>query len=317
MTQPQDPAFLREKLQQCLGGAWPQPGDLRPRLIADTPKDGYRVQRVEYEVEPGERISAYLLLPEGVTAQNPAPAVAIWHQHGGQFHIGKAEPAGIAGNAMHQTGVVLAKAGYVVLCPDALCFGDRFRPSFGDRNNFGWMERFEFLRYVVQGKCLLWKNILDMRRAVDYLVSRPEVRADRIGCYGHSMGATHSYMVGPWDTRLRAVVTNACLPTYEAIHHHGLLHCFPNFIPGWQQFGDVPDIVGLIAPRRLHMNFGELDSDSPIEFVKRAVQTIAAAYQRAGAGDQFTWHIEPGAGHVLTPAMSQLVLDTFAQTLCK
>ena len=37
---------------------------------------------------------------------------------------GKYEPAGLRGSPMHQTGVALARLGYVVLCPDALGFGD-------------------------------------------------------------------------------------------------------------------------------------------------------------------------------------------------
>lgn len=95
---------------------------------------------------------------------------------------------------MHQTGVALAKEGYVVLCPDALCFGERQSPQLKGGN----YERFEFLRYVVAGKCFAWKYILDVRRAIDYLVTRPEVKGDKLGCYGHSMGSTCTWLVGPW-----------------------------------------------------------------------------------------------------------------------
>src|SRR5690606_27385234 len=99
---------------------------------------------------------------------------AIWHQHNGEWHIGKSEPAGLAGNPMHHTGAALAKLGYVVLCPDALCFEERQgKVVQGARD-----ERHEFLRYTVAGACMAWKNILDMRRAVDYLAGRDEVNAD-------------------------------------------------------------------------------------------------------------------------------------------
>ena len=167
----------------------------------------------------------------------------------------------------------------------------------------GNFERFEFLRYVVAGKCMAWKNILDMRRAIDYLCSRPEVRKDRIGCYGHSMGSTHTWLVGPWEPRLVCLVGNCCLPTYAAIHRTHLLHCFPNFIPGWFQYGDTPDIAGLIAPRALHLNLGELDGGSPIEEVRAGVKTIARAYERAGASNRFSYFIEPATGHVLSEEM--------------
>jgi len=249
---------LREKLLECLGGPWPDPCDLRPVSRDITRMEGYRIESLTYEVEPGDLVPALLLVPDGVDAANPAPAIAIWHQHNGQWDLGKSEPGGLAGNPMHHTGVALAKEGYVVLCPDALCFEERQ----SEHQSGGSFERFEFLRYVVSGKCLAWKNILDMRCAVDYLCSRPEVQSDRLGCYGHSMGSTHTWLMGPWEPRLSCLVGNCCLPTYAAIHRAHLLHCFPNFIPGWLQYGDTPDIAGLIAPRALHLNLGELDGSA-------------------------------------------------------
>ncbi len=99
------------------------------------------------------------------------------------------------------------------------------------------------------------------------------------------------------------LVGNCCLPTYAAIHRTHLLHCFPNFIPGWFQYGDTPDIAGLIAPRALHLNFGSLDGGSPIQEVREGIKTITKAYQEADAEGQFSWYIEEGSGHVLSEEM--------------
>ena len=293
------PEELKERLLACLGGPWPEPCALRPVLRETLQKDGYRIESLTYEVEPGDRVPAMLLVPDGVAPGRPAPAVAVWHQHNGEYHLGKSEPAGLAGNPMHHTGAVLAREGYVVLCPDALCFEERRHPALGGGN----FERFEFLRYVVAGACMAWKNILDMRRAIDYLCTRPEVRADAIGCYGHSMGSTHTWLAGPWEPRLKCLVGNCCLPTYAAIHRTHILHCFPNFVPGFFRYGDTPDIAGLIAPRALHLNFGEDDGGSPIKEVREGIETIRKAYARAGASDRFSAYIEAGAGHVLSPEM--------------
>jgi dienelactone hydrolase len=302
---------FRDKLLQCLGGPWPESGDLRSRVRETMDKDGYRIESVTYWSEPNDPIPAYLLIPNGVDANHPAPAVAIWHQHNDRWDLGKVEPAGLAGMSMHHTGVALVKEGYVVLCPDALGFGERQHETLRG----GDYERFEFLRYVVSGKCLAWKNILDMRRAIDYLCSRPEVQADRIGCYGHSMGSTLTWLVGPWEPRLRCLVGNCCLPTYKAIHRTRLLHCFSNFIPGLYQYGDTPDIAALIAPRALHLNFGDTDGGSPIEEVREGVQKIALAYRQAEAADKFSYFIEEGVGHVLSGRMWKLVRDWFHKHL--
>lgn len=302
---------LREKLLQCLGGPWPEPSDLRPVIRNTTQMMGYRIESLTYEAELGDRVPALLLVPDGVDAANPASAIAVWHQHNGQWHLGKSEPAGLAGDPMHHTGIALVKEGHVVLCPDALCFEERQSQKLAGGN----FERFEFLRYVVSGKCMAWKNILDMRRAIDYLCSRPEVRSDRIGCYGHSMGSTHTWLVGPWEPRLLCLVGNCCLPTYAAIHRTHILHCFPNFIPGWFQYGDTPDIAGLIAPRALHLNFGALDIGSPIQEVREGIKTITSAYQKAGAVERFSWYIEEDAGHMLSQEMWRLARDWFKKHL--
>ena len=308
-TQPLDSQTVREKLLQGLGGHWPDAGDLKVQLREKIRKDLFTIESLYYEVEPDDRVPALLLIPNDVSAANPAPAIICLHQH--QFRYGKYEPAGLGGASMHHTGAALAREGYVVLCPDMLCFGER-----GDTKleNVQY-ERFEFLRYLVNGQCLAWKNILDIKRGIDLLVSRPEVQSERLGCYGHSMGSTNTYMVGPWESRLKCFVCNCCLPTYKAIHREHILHCFPNFVPGFLQYGDTPDIAALIAPRPLHMNFGELDRGSPIDEVRTGMKTIAKSYAANNAKSSFSHFIEKDTGHVFSPAMWQRTKEWFARHL--
>jgi dienelactone hydrolase len=305
-------ADFRDRLLQCLGGPWPEPCPLKPELIETKRAEGFRIEKLTYEVEPGDRVPALLLVPDGASADRPAAGICVWHQHNGEWHLGKSEPAGLAGNPMHHTGAALAREGYVVLCPDALGFEER---QEGYKHKAGSLERFLFLKYVVAGKCMAWKNILDMRRAVDYLAGRPEVRASKLGCYGHSMGSTHMWLVGPWEPRLVALVGNCCLPTYAGIHRQQLLHCFPNFIPGLNQYGDTPDIAALIAPRALHMNFGETDGGSPIEEVRRGMEVVGRAYEAQHAERSFSYFIEAGAGHVLSDEMWRRTREFFAKHL--
>ncbi len=307
------PDELRNQLVTCLGGPWPDPCPLKPVLRKTIQKDGYRIESLTYQVEKDDHVPALLLVPDDANKKKPAAAVAVWHQHAGQYHLGKSEPAGLAGDPMHHTGAALARKGYVVLCPDALCFEERQDPD--EKLKGGRYERFEFLRYVMAGRCMAWKNILDMRRAIDFLVSRPEVDAARIGCYGHSMGSTHTWLVGPHEPRLKALVGNCCLPTYSAIHDEKILHCFPNFVPGWLEHGDTPEIASLIAPRALHLNLGEADGGSPIKQAREGVQRIARAYEKAGAAEQFSHYIQADTGHILSPEMWDKTKEFFAAHL--
>lgn len=305
---------FRERLLECLGGPWPEPCDLKVEVARVEQADGFRREFLSYEVEPDDRVPAILLVPDAATAARPVAGICVWHQHNGAYSIGKVEPAGLAGSEMHHTGVALARLGYVVLCPDALGFGERnvvrMRPGGGHIRD-GALERFEFLRYVVTGKSLAWKNILDMRRAVDFLCTRPEVQADKLGCYGHSMGSTHTWLIGPWEERLVALCGNCCLPTYAAIDRTEILHCFPNFIPGLYQYGDTPDIAALIAPRALHFNLGALDGGSPIDEARAGLEHIARAYESMHAEDKFSYFVEEDADHVLSPAMWERVQAFF------
>ena len=294
-----DQELFRARLLEDLGGEWPTNPDLNVQHRETIHCDGYRIESICYQSEVNDWVPAYLLIPSGISENSPAPGIAVWHQHNGEYNLGKSEPAGLAGNPMHHTGVALTREGYVVICPDAICFEERQNKKLKN----GDFERFEFLKYVVNGKCLAWKNILDMKRAVDLLSQQPEVISDKLGCYGHSMGSTHTWLVGPWENRLKCFVGNCCLPTYKAVQHYHLLHCFPNFVPGLNAYGDTPDIAALIAPRPLHLNFGELDYSSPIEEVKQALQLINDAYIQQNASDNFSYYIEAGSEHILSKKM--------------
>ena len=85
---------LLKKYQESLGGPFPEPTPLNPVLREIIQKDGYRIESVTYEGFPGERIQALILIPDGINSSNPAPGIAVWHQHNGEYHLGKSEPGG-------------------------------------------------------------------------------------------------------------------------------------------------------------------------------------------------------------------------------
>ena len=78
------PGDFRDRLLKGLGGAWPEPSPLKPKHLETIKKDGFRIEKLTYEAEADDVIPAMLLVPDGVTADKPAPAVCVWHQHGTQ-----------------------------------------------------------------------------------------------------------------------------------------------------------------------------------------------------------------------------------------
>ena len=169
-----------KKLKETLGPI-PTQVPLSSAIIERTPKDGYEQLKVEYYVEAGERISAYLLIPEN-TKQN-APAVFCHHQHAGNFELGKSEVVGHKGDPDQAIGPELAKLGYVVLAPDAIAFEERnwSLPT-------GRAEYLEMAFRTVKGETLLVKVIHDISVGISYLQSLDVVDDSRIGFMGHSYG---------------------------------------------------------------------------------------------------------------------------------
>ena len=115
---------FRQTLIRLLGKA-PIRAALQPRILERVPLQGLVREKVSYCVEPGQRVSAYVFLPEG---EGPRPAALCIHQHNREYHLGKSEPAGLSGNPEQYYALELAKRGYVTLAPDALCFEERQHP---------------------------------------------------------------------------------------------------------------------------------------------------------------------------------------------
>ena len=117
-------------------GPFPKRVPLRPTVGATIDDGAYGRARVTYMVEGGERVPAWLLTPHGAVPTGGWPALLAVHQHAGQYDLGKAEPAGLAGDPMYHYGQELCRRGYVVLCPDLLCFEER-RYNTRNRSELG------------------------------------------------------------------------------------------------------------------------------------------------------------------------------------
>ena len=105
-------------------------------VLSEHRSDGYLELRVRYRgIE--EEVPALLLVPDGA---GPFPAVLAHHQHNSEWHLGKSEIAGLAGDPLQAFGPALARAGFVVLAPDAVGFEDRRYSGTGiDAREDDWL----------------------------------------------------------------------------------------------------------------------------------------------------------------------------------
>jgi dienelactone hydrolase len=256
---------------------------------------------VSYAVEPGERVPAWLLRPRGAAPAAGWPAILAIHQHGGDFELGKSEPAGLSANAMFHYGLDLCRRGYVVLCPDLLCFEDRRPPAAVRQANpyqDGYAyERFEFTRRVLEGACLQTKYLHDLARALDTLAALPDVDGARLGAIGNSLGGQEALWLMWYDERVRAAVSSCGFGSIQTILRDGINHNFALYVPNLLEICDMDALVAGLAPRPFMLTAGVDDRLFPIDGVRAIVERATAAYAREQAPDRFRALIFAG-GHV-------------------
>ncbi|KAK1762838.1 prolyl oligopeptidase family serine peptidase [Phialemonium atrogriseum] len=260
-----------------------------------------------YAVEDGERISAWLLTPKGASPQDGWPVILAIHQHAGQFHLGKSEPAGTLGDSTFHYGLELCRRGYVVLCPDLLCFEDR-RPTEDVRHrNQGALdgiqyEQFEFTKRILRGSCLQTKYLHDLSCSLDVLASLPNTDAARVGVIGHSLGGQEALWLTWYDSRVRVAVSSCGFGLLDTIVRDGINHNRAAYIPGLLETCDLDALLCEIAPRAFLLTAGETDWLFPIDGVRSIARRAEDVYAQEGVPDHFKAVVYPG-GHSFPEAV--------------
>jgi len=289
---------LRQALLNRLGH-FPQRVPLHPTVGSRTDEEAYTRALVTYNVEAGERDSAWLLMPQGTPPPDGWPAVLAIHQHDNHYDLGKAETAGLAGDAMYAYGQEVCRRGYMVLCPDLLCFEER-RPTRKVRQanvmDDADYERFEFTKRLLAGSCLQTKYLHDLTCAVDLLASLPGVNRERLGVIGHSLGGLEALWLASYDARITAAVSSCGFGLLRTLVRDGINHGFAMYVPGILEICDLDVLVGALAPRAFLLTAGETDPLFPIDGVRSIVEKAQHHYTQEGVPERFQSILFP-AGH--------------------
>jgi hypothetical protein len=276
-----------------------------------------------------------------------APAILDLHSHGGMFLFGKEKVIDLGRNheAMTEyhkrnydgrpTATELVRRGYVVISIDAFMFGERRLIMDADLKH-GWdrarysLEDVRHLNQQCRGKettlvkaltwaGLTWPGIVfwDDMRTVDYLITRPEVDRDRLGCIGISMGGYRSCFLAALDDRIQAACVTGFMSTLRPmIRAHVDTHSWVHYVPGLQKYLDLPDVAALHAPKPLLVQQCQQDRLFPLVGMRDSLEHIGDAYAKAGFKDRFTgrFYNEP---HVFTRQMQDDAIDWFDRHLRK
>jgi cephalosporin-C deacetylase-like acetyl esterase len=177
--------YVRSAQERIRTSFGPEPDrtPLNPRVTGTIEREAYRIENVIFDSRPGFPVTANLYIPRGQTSPMPAVVGTCGHSTNGK-----------AAEAYQSFAQGLARLGYVCLIYDPIGQGERLQyvkedlsPTIGS----GTREHLhagnqQFLVGEFFGMWRAWDGI----RALDYLLTRPEVDKRHIGVTGNSGGGT-------------------------------------------------------------------------------------------------------------------------------
>lgn len=294
----------RQQLYGLLGELPERDRPISSRVIAEEERDGYRLQTLVLDLNGIEPVPAYFARP--LAGTGPFPTVLYNHAHGGEYHIGKEEFVAGRGGIQRPYAAALTGQGYAALCLDTWNFGDRSGRT--ETALFKWM--------LWHGQVLWGMMVYDNLRAVDYLVSCPDVDAGRLATLGISMGSTMAWWTAALDPRVKVCVDLCCLSDYQALYETRALdgHGIYYFVPALLKAFTTADINALIAPRPHLALAGNYDALTPPAGLERIDAALCQTYAEAGA--PAAWKlIRYEQGHFESAAMRAEVMAFLGEWL--
>ena len=262
--------------------AWgpPEKTPLNPRITGRLDRPGYRVEKLTFESRRRLYVTANLYVPSA-PGRHPAILAPLGHSTNG-----KAWPS------YQKLFSNLARKGYVVLAYDPFGQGERIeypgsRPGESLIEGGGTGEHeYAGRRLILLGANFGLFRAWDGIRGIDYLVTRPEVDPERIGCCGQSGGATLTQFLAALDSRVRAAVVS--MGNTEDLAEANVEppgsadDAEQNIVPALARGIDRADLLYAFAPRPLLMGITLHDAGhtySP-EYVSGSLD-LADEYKRA------------------------------------
>ena len=285
-------AYMREHMNAVLGG-FPARTPLNARVVGTVDLDGYRIEKIIFESQPRFYVTASLYVPTTGAPPYPAVLYPLGHEEGAKAHI-----------AWQQMLGSMAKKGFVALAWDPLGQGERvqfYDPDLEDSKLRSSTTEHSMLaaQCLLAGDHIARYTIWDGMRALDYLLSRPEVDAKRVACTGNSGGGTHTTYLAALDDRIQAAApscyTNSWKRMLEALGPQD----GEQVLPRWIGDGlDYPDFIYGLAPKPFLALAGIRDF-FPIDGARETYAEVRRVYEALGAGGKAAF-FETDEGHGYT-----------------
>ncbi|MBM4017000.1 MAG: hypothetical protein FJ288_01520 [Planctomycetes bacterium] len=231
---------MREAFLAAIG-TLPERTPLNARTLATLDRPNFRIEKVIYESRPGHHVTANLYVPKSGKPPFPGVLVPCGHSANGK-----------AMEAYQTMSMLLATYGFVSLCYDPIGQGERiqtFAPDGKPAASGTTEHTLVDIGARLVGRCCAQYRIWDGFRSIDYLISRPEVDSNRIGCTGNSGGGTMTSYLMALDERISAAAPSCYLTTLERLFATIGPQDGEQNIPGQVARGlDHPDYILAHAP---------------------------------------------------------------------
>ncbi len=297
----------------------PPPCPPDPEVVERVDLGTHIRERVLISTTPNIRVPVYVLLPKNLS--QPAPALVALHDHGGFYfwgkeklvHIPPEHPALVRFKTKNYGNLSLAdelaKRGYVVIVSDMLHWGERAMyldadperikhrdmPAITEDDIQQFHDR-SWAHEELMGRTALtcgvtWPGLIiwDDLRVADYLASRPEVDASRIGCFGLSVGSTRAVFLGALSPHVRASVAVCWMASYPPMARNHVRYGigYTKLVPGLYGNLDWPDLAGLHWPGHLMTINGLKDPLYPLEAARTATEKAKRIFEKMGSPENY------------------------------
>lgn len=284
--------MIRETILRAIGGP-PERTPLNPQITGVLKREGYRVEKVIFESQPAFYITANLYIPETGRAPFPAILLPLGHETGGK-----------ANEDWQRLAVTFVRNGFVVLTWDPMGQGERIQlydPDWGASK----VGQSTTEHTVAGAQCLLLGHsfarhrIHDGLRALDYLASRPEVDAAKIGCTGNSGGGTMTSYLSALDDRIKVAAPSCFITSWRSLLETiGPQDAEQNMPPFLSAGLDQADFVIAFAPKPFLIASAVQDF-FPIKGARETYAEVKRLYRLMGAEEKLNM-VEANDGHGFT-----------------
>jgi dienelactone hydrolase len=287
---------LRLRLTDLLGGFPRERTPLNYQLLETRDFPTYTREKFVYYSKPGVAVLGYLLLPRKVA--KPAPTVICIAGHG----RGVDDIVGIDLYGKDRTqregyqydfAIQAVEHGLAAVAIEPMAFGCRRDPITVKKGIGAVSCQPAAGSALLLGETMIGWRAWDVMRAIDWIETRPDLDAKRIGCMGISGGGTCTVFTTALEPRIKAAFVSGYLNTFRNCIM-SVSHCIDNYVPGILNWAELYDVAGLIAPRPMFAESGDVDPIFPLAGSQEGFAKVHNVYEVFGSANSVQHEIFNG-----------------------